>query len=198
MDEPIIDQLYISESPPAPSCLGEASSGRTCTINLHQASWMLCIGPFLEVARASWARFSSITPDEASRLRGIWDSAAEVVLPNIAGEAQLVLVPISAEAQQGEADEDKGVAVQGSCSVPPFFANHVVFALTAFDPPGISRTLQDNIEANRILWNRLTTDKEMPTAAEARRSFGFDAAEGWREDGFCLAYPLDEASYQHW
>ena len=167
---------------------------------------MLCIGPFL--AAASRARFSSITLDEASRLRGIWDSAAEVVLPNIAGENQLVLVPISAETLRrvgtsfgngaGEEDEDKGVAVQGSCSVPPFFANHVVFALTAFDPPGISRTLQDNIEANRILWNRLTTDKEMPTAAEARRSFGFDAAEGWREDGFCLAYPLDEASDQHW
>ena len=62
----------------------------------------------------------------------------------------------------------------------------VAFALTAFDPPGVSRTREANGEANVALWAALEALEARPK--RAWRAFGCDLDEGWREDGFVLAY----------
>ena len=110
--------------------------------------------------------------------------------------------------------------------LPPQMHSHVIFALTAFDPPGEERTLTQNREANGELYARIL-DTLSPSPASVwptwyvqfephrrhtpqtvndlyfaasmrvaetytlRRCRGFNRAEGWREDGFSLAYPMD-------
>lgn len=66
-----------------------------------------------------------------------------------------------------------------------------MLALTAFDPPGTTRDRESNAAANGQLWQDIL---RLPVApALAWRSFGFDIKEGWREDGFCLAFDKAEA-----
>ena len=67
----------------------------------------------------------------------------------------------------------------------------VAFALTAFDPPGVSRTREANGEANGALWAALEALEARPK--RAWRAFGCDLDEGWREDGFAVAWPEGDA-----
>ena len=87
------------------------------------------------------------------------------------------LVPTESMAGKPSASSDQ---------LPAVLREHAVMALTAFDPPGTTREREANAAANARLWADIL---QLPTApACAWRSFGFDADEGWREDGFCLAF----------
>ena len=65
----------------------------------------------------------------------------------------------------------------------------VAFALTAFDPPGVTRTLAANAAANARLAADIAAVSSLSTTW---RSFGVNVAEDWREDGFCLAFTSRE------
>jgi len=80
-----------------------------------------------------------------------------------------------------------------SLPFPPYIHEVVLFALTAFDPPGIQRSLEENTRANGQLYERLAM-MDSPSPLHIFRSFGFSLSEGWREDGFVLAFsPQDTA-----
>lgn len=70
--------------------------------------------------------------------------------------------------------------------LPPLLRSHVVYALTAFDPPGESRTLAANAAANGELWAGIR--KLDPQPAAAWPTWGYNLDEGWRDS---LAYPRD-------
>jgi len=120
-------------------------------------------------------------PDLA-KLGGLWNGVTEFMLDvpildgaGAATESLVVLVP-SSEAPPS----------MGRAAMPAALCQHTVFALTAFDPPGVSRTLSENTEANGLLWQRLAGVSPRPQFVW--RAFGVHVAEGWREDGFCVAY----------
>jgi len=115
-------------------------------------------------------------PSEA-RLGSIWSGAVEVML---CPGGDVYLVPsTSCPSPSGGA-------------LPPLLREHVVFALTAFDPPGESLTLPENAAANGRLWKRILALHPAPSAVWP--AWGYNLAEGWREDGFCLAYPIEEVA----
>ena len=98
-------------------------------------------------------------------------------VPSQPNNVDVWLVPTESMAAQSSASSDE---------LPAVLREHAVLALTAFDPPGTTRERNANAAANARLWEDIL---QLPTApAWAWRSFGFDAGEGWREDGFCLAF----------
>ena len=88
---------------------------------------------------------------------------------------RLVMVP------EGE------VSGRPTLPLPPIFTTHTIFALTAFDPPGAARGLAQNTAENARLFDVLRALRN-PRPAAAWRGFGVHLIEGWREDGFCLAF----------
>jgi hypothetical protein len=71
-------------------------------------------------------------------------------------------------------------------TIPYALRKYKVFALTAFDPPGVTRSLQENTKANVRLYEDLRELRPRPD--KVWRSFGMHAGEGWREDGYCVAF----------
>jgi hypothetical protein len=121
------------------------------------------------------------------QLGELWASAVEVML---CGD----VLPPPARGGQGGGDV---ILVPGATPppggmlpLPPLMQTHVVFALTAFNPPGVERTLEQNSAANARLWASLR-DELSPAPRVIWPSWGFHREEGWREDGFALAYPMD-------
>jgi len=85
-----------------------------------------------------------------------------------------------------------------SADAPPFqwpriMGKSTVFALTAWNPHGEDAPADYNREANARLQEDLLALK--PTPRAVWRSFGFNTKEGWREDGFCVAYATEERVY---
>ena len=129
---------------------------------------------------AAAAPTSSISPTASASLGSLWNSATEFMLgvpttleaPPV---PRLVLVP------QGE------VSGRSTLPLPPIFTTHTIFALTAFDPPGVARELAQNTAENARLFDVLRALRN-PRPAAAWSGFGVHLTEGWREDGFCLAF----------
>lgn len=97
------------------------------------------------------------------------------------GKSDVCLVPLeSLSSTQGTRGE-----------LPAALRNNTVMALTAFDPPGTSRDRAENAAANKLLWEDIMQLSIAPTCAW--QSYGFDLEEGWREDGFCLAFARADA-----
>jgi len=122
---------------------------------------------------------------EAARLAALWKGAVEtMVLP----EGTLSLAPV--------ASDDASRASFGERGIPAALAGGSVFALTAFDPPGVSRTREANAAQNTQLYHVLAADIS-PKPAAAWPAFGVDTSDGgdgWREDGFCLGWGETEAA----
>ena len=113
---------------------------------------------------------------EAQRLTALWVGAIETMLM----KERLVLQPAAT-------DEESRLSFVGG--LPSELATGRSFALTAFDPPGVTRSREDNAEANAELWKALK-DLKPPDVWPA---FGVDVDEGWREDGFVLRWPDSQA-----
>lgn len=78
--------------------------------------------------------------------------------------------------------------------LPAIFQDHVVFALTAYNPFGQERDDYLNVRANKVLAAEIRESlvgNERPSFFW--KSFGFHLGEIWREDGFCLAYTAKQA-----
>lgn len=73
---------------------------------------------------------------------------------------------------------------------PRLFAKGAVFSFTAHNPMGVDAPAEWNRKANEALEKDI---REMHNAPRAWwHSFGFNAGEGWREDGFSLAFAREE------
>ena len=133
-------------------------------------------------------------PTSTQKLAAVWNGATEVMLdvpralpPRAAAgsDARVVLVPEKALAAAANA---WGARVDAATTPLPAALSSaaVVFALTAFDPPGETRTLAENARANGALAAELARLAPRPSAAW--RCFGVNVDEAWREDGFCVAF----------
>lgn len=120
-------------------------------------------------------RLASVSSEEAHRLADLWKGGVETMLRVPPMFENLVLAPCETDAASVESFEGD--------SLP--FAK--AFALTAFDPPGVSRTREANAEANGALWHDIVALS--PSAVW--RGFGCDLKEGWREDGFIVRFDAD-------
>ena len=80
---------------------------------------------------------------------------------------------------------------------PKVFSKGVVFSLTASNPMGIEATSEQNREANeRLQEDILLLERSATTCPRAWwHSFGFNVKEGWREDGFSIAYANEERGF---
>ena len=78
-------------------------------------------------------------------------------------------------------------------SWPKVIAKSVVFSLTASNPNGVTAPADWNSEASAALERDIVSLRNPPRAWW--RSFGFHAGEGWREDGFSLAFALEERMF---
>lgn len=107
------------------------------------------------------------------RLGKVWASVVEVMLCGHVASRNVHLTPSKPDASAG--------------SLPRLFGTHTIFALTAFDPPNEERTLKANTAANAELWKAI--NRMAPKPAHVWPTWGYNLDEGWREDGFALAYP---------
>ena len=76
---------------------------------------------------------------------------------------------------------------------PRIFSKSVVFSMTAWNPMGKDAPLQQNVYRNQKLEKEL--DRLKPEPRAIWHSYGFNAQEGWREDGFSIAYAHEERIY---
>ena len=73
---------------------------------------------------------------------------------------------------------------------PRIFAKSTVFALTGSNPMGKEASAAANEYANERLQQDIERLRPEPRAWW--HSFGFHSGEGWRENGFCVAYANEE------
>jgi hypothetical protein len=80
---------------------------------------------------------------------------------------------------------------------PKLFAKGVVFSLTASNPDGKDAPAAWNRSANQALEADIVQMHESRHLAPRAwwRSFGFNVQEGWREDGFSLAFAKEERAF---
>ena len=76
---------------------------------------------------------------------------------------------------------------------PRIFSKSTIFSLTASNPMGVEVPAAQNLAANARLEEDIKNLRQEPRAWWY--SFGFNAAEGWRENGFSIAYAHDERVY---
>lgn len=73
---------------------------------------------------------------------------------------------------------------------PRVFSKGVVFSLTAWNPEGVDAPAAYNEEANKRLETDISELRVEPRAWW--HSFGFNEREGWREEGFSVAFATEE------
>lgn len=106
----------------------------------------------------------------------LWKGGIETMLAVPPHFETLVLAPCATDS---ESIESFGNAIE------KYFPYDVAFAMTAFDPPGVERTREENAEENDRLWHEDLANVDFK---EAWRGFGVDLEEKWREDGFVLSF----------
>ena len=111
---------------------------------------------------------------KAQDLASLWVGGIETML-DVPGAGTISLAPCETAAESRASFPD------GLRAIP---AGGAAFAVTAFDPPGVERTRDENARENGKLWAMLKT----AGADAAWRAYGVDVTEGWREDGFVLAF----------
>ena len=93
------------------------------------------------------------------------------------------------------------LAPVGSVGTPPpvkwpkVIGKSVVYSLTAWNPMGRDAPHEQNVEANRRLQADLVDWRGNPSPRAWWHSFGFNDKEGWREDGFSVAFAPEERRY---
>jgi len=128
--------------------------------------------------------------DETERLMALWTGAGECM---IVSESGIDATPVFMAPVTDNPDHEKAL------EFPAVFTSSMrIFAMTAFDPPGESRSLEENTRENLKLAEAILAMRPRP--AHVWPSFGFDLHEGWREDGFCLVFlpPRDNGNAGGW
>ena len=129
-----------------------------------------------------------VSEHEQGQLAKLWSSASEcfIGIPGSENDSQIFIAPVGLNAS-------KLAETASQClDLPQVLKDVVVFALTAFNPLGQNRQYHLNLQAHKILAERLKTLDPAPHAQW--RSFGFSLTENWREDGFCIAYSAHDLS----
>ena len=119
-------------------------------------------------------RVRTASSSKAQDLASLWVGGIETML-DVPGAGTISLAPCETAAESRESFPD------GLRAIP---AGGAAFAVTAFDPPGVERTRDENARENGKLWAML----KAAGADAAWRAYGVDVTEGWREDGFVLAF----------
>ena len=79
---------------------------------------------------------------------------------------------------------------------PKIIGKSVVYSLTGWNPMGKDAPHEQNLAANQRLQQDLAEWKGMNTRPRAWwHSFGFNEKEGWREDGFSVAFAPEERRF---
>jgi hypothetical protein len=101
-----------------------------------------------------------------------------------------------------ELSSDDGVLYMAPSSTAPdpmkwprIFSKGIVFSLTASNPMGEDAPAAWNRQANAALEHEITHLRSQVQPRAWWHSFGFNAQEGWREDGFSLAFAYEERAY---
>ena len=142
----------------------------------------------------AFARESS--PSANTALNTLWTTALDgmIEVPGCeqlsSAEGVLYLAPAPAAPESRSKLFSKSDA---PVAWPKIFAKSVVFSLTASNPQGSTAPAAWNREANAALEQEIGKLAAGRTAPRAWwRSFGFNIPEGWREDGFSLAFAPEE------
>lgn len=77
---------------------------------------------------------------------------------------------------------------------PKIFTRSVIFSLTAHNPMGREAPAAYNTAANQHLEREIAKLRN-PVPRAWWHSFGFNVAEGWREDGFSVAFASEERAF---
>lgn len=91
----------------------------------------------------------------------------------------------------------QGASAAVGAALPKVVAKSIIFSLTASNPMGEDAPAEWNRLANQALEVDIRKlDESRGTSPRAWwRSFGFNVNEGWREDGFSLAFAPEERAY---
>lgn len=115
--------------------------------------------------------YVTMSGNNSKCLWSLWGNIAEVIL-GVEGQS-IWLAP--------------GTADNAGAPFPQTLLNNSHFALTAFNPPGVERSLAENTAMNCKMWEKLRSLKD-PSPLYVFRSFGFSLVENWREDGFVVGF----------
>jgi hypothetical protein len=144
-------------------------------------------GAAIFTSRAAVHAAAAPPPDAA--LGDLWAGAVDgmISVPGteaISTDGVLYMAPAPAQGK---------VPPKYSVEWPRIFSKGVVFSLTASNPMGMDAPHEENVEAN----SRLEADIKSirPEARAWWHSFGFHEKEGWREDGFSIAFSKDERMF---
>ncbi len=125
--------------------------------------------------------------DNSAALNALWSAAFDGMI-DVPGAGAVS----SPEGVFYMAPAEAGIGRRGVEWVPPPFREGPVFSLTGYNPMGETHPHEANERANR----KLSADIALLEAPRPRawwHSFGFSAGEGWRENGFSIAYRRADA-----
>jgi hypothetical protein len=136
-----------------------------------------------------------ISESREKELHDLWSTALEaMIIPPLYSHG-VVIAPNAPEAQSTMfmspvASLSDPATNISNVKLPALFSTHRIFAITGFNPLGEEREIEMNEQANKSLFGDLCQLE--PEPAFIWRSYGFSLGDGgWREDGYCVAFPAD-------
>jgi hypothetical protein len=132
-------------------------------------------------------------------------------------EGVLYMTPVPPPPPTMADDNKQAVTADAGTNIPwpTIFVDNILFSLTAYNPMGKTVSHDVNVKANIALeqdilqlYNNNTNgrgdnnnDSNINSSGGPLiawwHSFGFHEQEGWRENGYTLAFPVNEESYDN-
>lgn len=140
----------------------------------------------LSVSAVHEPLLASEPPPSSAALSSLWAAAIDGMISVPGGEAisssdgVLYMTPASGPSS-------------APVTWPRVLSKSVCFSLTGWNPMGTGMSEAANREANRKLEQDIAS--MLPEPRAWWRSFGFNLKEGWREDGFTLAFAPEERMF---
>ena len=129
----------------------------------------------------------------SAALRELWAGAYDAWIDCFGTKERVLYMKPSA------ASSSKSSSATTPAAFPSWLKNAQTFALTAHNPYGKQTSDACNAEANEKLEEKLRSlvekrreDEEGDATARYWRSFGFSSKDDWREDGFAVAFSLED------
>lgn len=129
----------------------------------------------------------------SAALRELWAGAYDAWIDCFGTKERILYMKPSA------ASSKSSLSATPPAAFPSWLKNAQTFALTAHNPYGKQTSDARNAEANEKLEEKLRSlvekrreDEEGDATARYWRSFGFSSKDDWREDGFAVAFSLED------
>ena len=150
---------------------------------------------------AGWhsVTYAAAQPTDA-QLGSTWTQAVDgmISVPGCSAlsspEGILYMAPKVSEPESRSFFKSKTSPVVEQVVWPRIFAKSVVFSMTAWNPMGKDSPMEQNVYRNSRLAKEIS-ELRRPEPRAVWHSYGFNAHEGWREDGFSIAYAWEERVY---